>query len=566
MEDLAGEGGIEWFGAHFPEGGYVVVLAGGHDTEAAEPTNVAEDEVGAVVETPDGAGPGIMGGAVRVGGWRLGHEERAGHAQVRNELLGAVIEIEHEVLASPTHVGHGCPHRVEPRRELGARVGVARDEGAADQLGRELPANRLDLGQLRHTATVASPFVDRMLARFVEELLETAHVPVTLDEAAQAEAWASGAVAEWVELGGHAGELADQIEATAPFPAALVRWLVDGEPPTAGPDWIADLHGQRPTDAWLLRTAGASEDAAEVAVIVEFEAASQDRHAVSVTIVDGRAIDCGVGPAGLAEAADEDDADAMDVTPLEVDEALERVRAALGSMRTDELTVNGRLNVPLALRRFGVAPDAAMASTAHHPTVPIPPRDPDDDTWAADLLRSALRLHGATTTLADAPASATEAHAAFSAALAAGDADAHTVVDVAGLGGADGAPRDDATYLRAVAAYLHPVDLSVHPTPTQEALLELEWADWLGAVIGLARSEPGTEVDGRSLVQLINRCPEITTTIPKNDASRIGWAFEQTLYAWAVTGVLDDDGALTDAGRWLLPRAALAAWEGQSAG
>ena len=405
-----------------------------------------------------------------------------------------------------------------------------------------------------------------MLARFVDELLETAHVPETLDEAAQAEAWASGAVAEWVELGGDAGALAGCIEAAAPFPAALVRWLVDGEPPTVGPDWIADLGGQRPTDAWLLRTAGDAEDAAEVAVIIEFEAPSQDRHAVSITIAEGRAIDCGVGPAGLAEAADEDDADAMDVAPLEVDEALDRVRSALASLRSDELTVNGRLNVPLALRRFGVAPEASIASTGSHPTVPIPPRDPEDDTWAADLLRSALRLHEAAATLADAPESATEAHAAFSAALDGGDADAHTVVDVAGIAEADAAAGDGAAYLRAVAAYLRPVDLSVHPTPTQEALIELEWADWLGAVIGLARSEVGTEVDGRTLVQLINRCPEITTTIPKNDAARIGWAFEQTLYAWAVTGVLDDDGALTEAGRWLLPRAALAAWEGQSVG
>ena len=140
------------------------------------------------------------------------------------------------------------------------------------------------------------------------------------------------------------------------------------------------------------------------------------------------------------------------------------------------------------------------------------------------------------------------------------------MVDVAGIAEADAAAGDGVAYLRAVAAYLRPVDLSVHPTPTQEALIELEWADWLGAVIGLARSEVGTEVDGRTLVQLINRCPEITTTIPKNDAARIGWAFEQTLYAWAVTGVLDDDGALTEAGRWLLPRAALAAWEGQSVG
>ena len=72
------------------------------------------------------------------------------------------------------------------------------------------------------------------------------------------------------------------------------------------------------------------------------------------------------------------------------------------------------------------------------------------------------------------------------------------------------------------------------------------------------------QIDWR--VRLINRCPEITTTIPKQDAGRIGWAFEQTMYAWAVTGILDEDGCLTDAGRWLLPRVALAAWTAQPDG
>ncbi len=250
----------------------------------------------------------------------------------------------------------------------------------------------------------------------------------------------------------------------------------------------------------------------------------------------------------------------MEVRALDLDEGLERVRSALAHLQADELTVNGRLNVPLALRRFDVTPTTALASTGGHPAVAIPPRDPDDDAWAADLLTSALRLHAAAEDAPDEPTVVGGARAEFLARLDEGDADARTVLDVGGLSPGEASSDRSQLHLRAVAAYLRPVDLSMHPAATQHAILELEWADWLGAIIGLSRSTAGTDVDGTVLVQLINRCPEITTTIPKQDAARIGWAFEQTLYTWAVTGVLDDAGALTEAGRWLLPRAALAAW------
>ncbi|MGI9607172.1 MAG: hypothetical protein ACR2P0_13630 [Acidimicrobiales bacterium] len=50
------------------------------------------------------------------------------------------------------------------------------------------------------------------------------------------------------------------------------------------------------------------------------------------------------------------------------------------------------------------------------------------------------------------------------------------------------------------------------------------------------------------------------TTIPKRDAPRVAWAFDQTLYAWELLGVIDDAGRVTPVGRWLLPRAALSAW------
>ena len=562
MQHLAVERWVEGLRAHVSKCRDVLVVTGRDHSEPPESADVAEDEIVAVVHTPHGADPGIVCGALRMVAFRRCPEEGAGHAEMSDEILGAVVEIEDQVLASPAHIGDRRPDGVQRRRELGAVVCIAGDECAADQLRCKLATNRFDFWQLRHEATVASPFVDRMLARFVEELLESAHVPESLDEAAQAEAWASSAVAEWMELGGQGGDLVSHIEDTAAFPAALIRWIVDGAAPNGGPDWLADLTEQQATHAWEL-SSGTSD---EVALIVEFEAPSTARHAMSITVADGRPTDCSVGPAGLAEAATEDDADTMEVRALDLDEGLERIRSALAQLRADELTVNGRLNVPLALRRFDVTPTTALASTGGHPAIPIPARNPDDDAWAADLLTSALRLHGAAPNgggIGSTPGEPTvvaEARADFLARLDEGDADARTVLDVCGLPPGEASSNRSHLHLRAVAAYLRPVDLSMHPAATQHAILELEWADWLGAIIGLSRSTAGTDVDGAVLVQLINRCPEITTTIPKQDAGRIGWAFEQTLYAWAVTGVLDDAGALTEAGRWLLPRAALAAW------
>ena len=128
-----------------------------------------------------------------------------------------------------------------------------------------------------------------------------------------------------------------------------------------------------------------------------------------------------------------------------------------------------------------------------------------------------------------------------------------------GPGLADGHVSFD-HYLRCVAAYLAPVDLSAHEPASRMEIAELEWADWVGALLGLVRGGPGQSVDGRTLVDHINRCPELTTTIPAAERERFAWAFEQVLFAWEVTGVLDERGALTEAGVWLLPRAAIAVW------
>ena len=93
----------------------------------------------------------------------------------------------------------------------------------------------------------------------------------------------------------------------------------------------------------------------------------------------------------------------------------------------------------------------------------------------------------------------------------------------------------------------------------RDAVVILEWADWLGAVIGAVRAGAGTTIDGSALVDFVNRCPEVTTTIPKADRPRIEWAFSVIAAAWEDLGVTED-GRLTDVGVALLPTALAHAW------
>ena len=90
--------------------------------------------------------------------------------------------------------------------------------------------------------------------------------------------------------------------------------------------------------------------------------------------------------------------------------------------------------------------------------------------------------------------------------------------------------------------------------------LALEWADWLGAVIGVARAGEGCAVDGSVMVDFVNRCPEVTTTIPKADRGRIEWAFDTVIEPWTEWGLLDDDGRMTSLGLSVLPAALRRAW------
>ncbi|NNK91657.1 MAG: hypothetical protein HKO87_04415, partial [Acidimicrobiia bacterium] len=60
-------------------------------------------------------------------------------------------------------------------------------------------------------------------AAYVDEVIESASVLESLDEAAPAEAWASGAVAEWLGIGGVA--LGDAVAGRSSPAEAAIRWI-----------------------------------------------------------------------------------------------------------------------------------------------------------------------------------------------------------------------------------------------------------------------------------------------------------------------------------------------------
>jgi len=389
---------------------------------------------------------------------------------------------------------------------------------------------------------------ERIRERYIDELIGAATVLDSVESAAVAEAWAAGAVAEWLALDGSPGKLAARVD-ESPLAAQLISWMEGAELAEGEQGWLADVGRHEPTRAVQLRQAGAKD----AGVILEYEAPSGDRHDLSVAIDDdGRIVGVAVGPEGLAIAAAEAEREDVTVEELEISAAMDVVRAAL-ARPIGELTPAAEATLPLVIRRIGIGVGHVAARTAR-PDRTIPARDVEDDRYAAQVVQSATRSELSE----EPPPAVVAAMDQFVGRVRADEPDALTVFDIAGLDSAQRVEIDG--FIGLVGAYLAPVDLSAHTDPQFDALVELEPADWVGVVLGMSRAVVGTAVDGDALVGFVNKAPEITTTIPKADAPRLAWTFEQTLYAWEVTGVLTGEGTVSDAARWLLPRAALSAW------
>ena len=403
-----------------------------------------------------------------------------------------------------------------------------------------------------------------------DEVLDEAAVLHELD-AARAEVWVSGLLAEWGDLDDLLARLG-----TSPRPEALAvaraatAMLPDAvsvaEALAAGglaePPWSAEIGSAVPLEAWEI----VDPFSGNSSVVVEYEHADGVRHSMLVEIENGAAVDIHFGPPGLVDDAfDESDTRSLSVRPWPVERALEHVSAALdhtaehGDISVTEEFV---MNVALAGARAGrIAPSAPAhpdtAPTSIH--LPRPERDAfeaEADAAACTMLRAALAPQ-----LAKPPPHEDLAARADQVRRALGTASSPDLGALADDAGVTAAELDDRMLLaRLAGVFVVPGPLAAFSPAAREAIRALEWADWLGAVIPLVRAGVGADADPLQLVRNINRCPEVTTTVPKRDAPAVADVFARTLHAWELTGAIDDDGRLTALGAWLMPQALLLAW------
>ncbi len=89
---------------------------------------------------------------MRAGRWQLvGKGQAARHAEVDQQQ--ALIEVEQQIFAAPTHLQHLAPLQRRRRYAQGPAQGLAHggglDAGAGDAVGKAQPGD-FDFGQFRH--------------------------------------------------------------------------------------------------------------------------------------------------------------------------------------------------------------------------------------------------------------------------------------------------------------------------------------------------------------------------------------------------------------------------------
>lgn len=122
--------------------------------------------------------------------------------------------------------------------------------------------------------------------------------------------------------------------------------------------------------------------------------------------------------------------------------------------------------------------------------------------------------------------------------------------------------EDTMLWLGATAALISPYEETGMDPEEEAAVMALELADWLGAVVGLVRAGVGASASPEALIGYINECPEVEGTVEDEDASVVEIAFEMVLPTWEAAGAIDSHRRLSALGEWGLPRALVWAWGG----
>lgn len=127
-------------------------------------------------------------------------------------------------------------------------------------------------------------------------------------------------------------------------------------------------------------------------------------------------------------------------------------------------------------------------------------------------------------------------------------------------------PDDGAELLlRCASATISPREQTGLEIEEEAALLSLEHADWLAAVIVTVREGAGHEASAEALADAVSHCPEVPleAELGIDDELHLEAAFSTAALAWAALGLIDRDECLTPLGAWTLPRALARAWGGE---
>lgn len=403
---------------------------------------------------------------------------------------------------------------------------------------------------------------DDLLSVIAADALVQAEQLIELD-GPRAEAWGSDLAALALEASddGITRLVAALAEASGPAAAAALWALsavteavdVGDSALEPAPTWATSLGTSRCTGAMILR------ERRWESVAFRFVDLADDAHVMVIDLVppavgggDETVGEVNLGAVDLLEVLEEEDAGIV-VVEITREVAAARVAKALASTvePRDSAVANGRV---LVIRLQSMVESAPTAPVAVEVSIPeIPERDPEDDAYARDMLWRAV---------GDVAEPSTDALAQAAAALRGAAANDDPIAQwlAASVGPIDLDDTDADVVLAAVAATVSPASLIPLDHDARTAVLDLEWADWLGAVIELIRRGPGTSVDPEALVNHINRNPEVTSTIPKKDRPRIGWAFGAVTDLWEPIGLADASG-ITTFGCAVLPRALDRAWQ-----
>lgn len=401
-----------------------------------------------------------------------------------------------------------------------------------------------------------------LLASIIADAVAQAEELRDLD-AVRAEVWASDLVALAAEAGpdGLASVIRALGDAGGPGAAAAL-WAIDavadgvdlGDPALEpAPPWVGDLLTSVAEAAWLV------SDWRGTSAAFRFVDAADERHVLVVDLVPGAAGEpemageATVGPGELLDVVADEDAK-LRTEALPAEDLASRVAAAVRatSEPAASLVAVGALLVTrlATLGVEGLEPPVWVEPEVSE----LPERDPDDDAWAAAVVRRVFDP--------DARLAGHEAEIGLAAETlrsAAADDEPPAEWLAASAGPVDLDDTDRAVVLSALAAAVAPATLVPLAPGARRAVLELEFADWLGVVLGLARAGAGASVDPSALVDHINRCPEVTTDIPKADRARVAWALGVVTEPWETLG-LTADGELSAFGAAVLPAVLTQAW------